>query len=75
MIAYHSLEDRIVKRRFAEGARGCVCPPDLPVCVCDADPVLRLLVKGARKPSEGEITANPRARSARLRAVEKTRAA
>lgn len=74
-ISYHSLEDRIVKRRFAEGARGCVCPPGLPVCGCGAEPELRLLIKGAQRPSDREIEHNRRARSARLRAAEKAEAA
>lgn len=74
-ISYHSLEDRIVKRRFADGARGCVCPPGLPVCGCGAEPELRLLTRGAARPTEEEISANPRARSARLRAAEKAVAA
>jgi 16S rRNA (cytosine1402-N4)-methyltransferase len=73
-IAYHSLEDRIVKQRFVEGARGCVCPPDLPVCGCGANPQLRLLTRKAIKPAPEEIDSNPRARSARLRAAEKVAA-
>ncbi len=73
-ISYHSLEDRIVKRRFAAGAAGCVCPPDLPVCACGARPALRVLTRKPIVPSETEIAANPRARSARLRAVEKVAA-
>ena len=71
VISYHSLEDRIAKRRFAAGAVGCVCPPDLPVCVCGATAELRLLTRHPERPSEAEVTANPRARSARLRAAEK----
>ncbi len=74
VISYHSLEDRIVKRRFAAGARGCVCPPELPVCACDATAELRLLTRKPVRPSEAEATANPRARSARLRAAEKAAA-
>lgn len=74
-ISYHSLEDRIVKRRFADGARGCVCPPGMPVCGCGAAPELRLITHGALRPSEAEVAANPRSRSARLRAAEKARAA
>ncbi|HJU51193.1 MAG TPA: 16S rRNA (cytosine(1402)-N(4))-methyltransferase RsmH [Acidimicrobiia bacterium] len=73
-IAYHSLEDRLVKGLFAEATRGCVCPPELPVCVCGASPSYRSLTRGVRKPSEEEIAANPRARSARLRAVERVAA-
>ncbi len=74
-ISYHSLEDRIVKRRFADGSRGCVCPPGMPVCGCGAAPELRLLTHGALRPSEAEVATNPRSRSARLRAAEKARAA
>ncbi len=70
-IAYHSLEDRLVKGLFAQATAGCTCPPDLPVCGCGADPKFRLLTRGATKASEEEIANNPRARSARLRAVER----
>lgn len=74
-ISYHSLEDRIVKRRFAEVTAGCVCPPELPVCACGADPVFRLVLRKPVAPSSEEIASNPRARSARLRAVERKAAA
>lgn len=74
VISYHSLEDRIVKRRFAAGATGCVCPPDLPVCGCGRSAELRLLTRRPVVPDEEEVAANPRARSARLRAVEKVAA-
>ncbi|MBV8303332.1 MAG: 16S rRNA (cytosine(1402)-N(4))-methyltransferase RsmH [Acidimicrobiia bacterium] len=71
VLAYHSGEDRIVKDRFRNAETGgCVCPPGMP-CVCGARPVVRLLRRGARKPSAAEVAANPRAESARLRAVEK----
>jgi 16S rRNA (cytosine1402-N4)-methyltransferase len=71
VLAYHSGEDRIVKERFRTASTGgCTCPPGLP-CVCGATPLVRLLKRGAWKPSAAEITANPRAESARLRAVEK----
>jgi 16S rRNA (cytosine1402-N4)-methyltransferase len=73
-ISYHSLEDRIVKRRFAEGAQGCVCPPDLPVCGCENVSELRLLTRKPIRATEGEIAENKRARSALLRAVEKVAA-
>ena len=75
VISYHSLEDRIVKRRFGAGAEGCTCPPGLPVCACGADPELRLVTKKPITPSDEEIDANPRARSARMRVAEKARAA
>lgn len=71
VLAYHSGEDRIVKDRFREAATGgCTCPPGLP-CTCGAEPRVRLLKRGAWKPSADEVAANPRAGSARLRAVEK----
>ncbi len=72
VIAYHSLEDRIAKRAFADAARGCVCPPELPVCGCGRAPDVEVLTRGAEAPREAEIAQNPRARSARLRAVERT---
>lgn len=71
VISYHSLEDRIVKRRFAEGAADCVCPPELPVCVCNRVAELRLLTRRPETPSPDEIARNARARSARLRVAEK----
>jgi 16S rRNA (cytosine1402-N4)-methyltransferase len=71
VLAYHSGEDRIVKDRFrAAETGGCVCPPGLP-CTCGATPTVRLLFRGARKPTATEVAANPRAESARLRAVER----
>lgn len=71
VLAYHSGEDRIVKERFRHHATGgCHCPPGLP-CVCDAVQTVRLLRSSAWKPSQAEVEANPRAESARLRAVEK----
>jgi 16S rRNA (cytosine1402-N4)-methyltransferase len=71
VLAYHSGEDRIVKDRFRQAATGgCTCPPGLP-CACGAEPRVRLLKRGAWKPSADEVAANPRAGSARLRAVEK----
>jgi 16S rRNA (cytosine1402-N4)-methyltransferase len=74
VLSYHSGEDRIVKDRFVHAATGgCTCPPGLP-CVCGATPTVRLLNRGARKPTPAEIEANPRAESARLRAVEKLNA-
>jgi 16S rRNA (cytosine1402-N4)-methyltransferase len=71
VLSYHSLEDRIVKRFFAAERRGCVCPPELPVCACGRDPRLRLLTRRSVTPTAAEIEANPRARSARLRAAER----
>jgi 16S rRNA (cytosine1402-N4)-methyltransferase len=72
VIAFHSLEDRIVKRFFQRLERGCVCPPDFPVCVCGREPEVRRLNRKAIRPSPQEVALNPRAASARLRAVAKT---
>jgi 16S rRNA (cytosine1402-N4)-methyltransferase len=71
VISFHSLEDRIVKRFFAAQARGCVCPPDFPVCVCGCEPTLRLVTRKAVRPSPQEIAENPRSASARLRVAQK----
>ena len=71
VLSYHSLEDRIVKRFFQAERRGCVCPPEVPVCVCGRNPRLRLVTSPSLTPTEAEIAANPRARSARLRAAER----
>ena len=71
VLSYHSLEDRIVKRFIAAERRGCTCPPELPVCVCGRNPRLRLVTHPSLTPTATEIAANPRARSARLRAAER----
>jgi len=71
VLSYHSLEDRIVKRFFAAERRGCVCPPELPVCVCGRNPRLRLLTRRSVTPTPEEVAANPRSRSARMRAAER----
>jgi 16S rRNA (cytosine1402-N4)-methyltransferase len=73
-ISYHSLEDRIVKRRFAAGATGCICPPDLPVCGCGVTAELRVLTRKAIRAGADEVAANKRSRSAVLRAAEKVAA-
>ena len=70
VLSYHSLEDRIVKRFIAAERRGCVCPPAVPVCVCGHDPRLRPLGRSSTA-SPAEVAANPRSRSARLRAAER----
>jgi 16S rRNA (cytosine1402-N4)-methyltransferase len=70
-ISFHSLEDRRVKQFLAERARGCVCPPELPVCVCGREPEAELLTRRAVAPGPEEIAANPRAKSAHLRAAVK----
>jgi 16S rRNA (cytosine1402-N4)-methyltransferase len=67
VISFHSLEDRIVKRFFRAQERGCICPPDLPICACGREPVLRVLTKRPVRPGTDEREANPRASSARLR--------
>ena len=71
VLSYHSLEDRIVKRFMQAERRGCTCPPEAPVCVCGRQPRLRLLSPKGLVPTDAEVTANPRARSARLRAAER----
>lgn len=71
VISYHSLEDRQVKRFFAAEARGCTCPPDLPICACGAEARVRLLTRRPIVPSPQETERNPRARSAKLRAAER----
>jgi 16S rRNA (cytosine1402-N4)-methyltransferase len=71
VLAYHSLEDRIVKRVFARQTAGCTCPPSFPVCVCPRRRVMALVTKKPIRPSLPEISENPRARSARLRVLER----
>ena len=71
VISYHSLEDRIAKVTFNDLARGCICPPEIPVCTCNHKPVLRVLTRKAILPTPEEIEKNPRARSAKLRVAEK----
>ncbi len=71
VLSYHSLEDRIVKRFLQAERRGCTCPPEAPVCVCGKQPRLRLVTRPSLTPTPEEIEANPRARSARLRAAER----
>jgi 16S rRNA (cytosine1402-N4)-methyltransferase len=70
VLSYHSLEDRIVKRFIAAEQKGCVCPPEVPICVCGRKPNLRSLGK-SREPTLEEVVANPRSRSARLRGAER----
>jgi 16S rRNA (cytosine1402-N4)-methyltransferase len=70
-ISFHSLEDRRVKRFLAARAQGCICPPDLPVCGCGREPEAELVSRRSIAPTPGEIAANPRARSARLRVASK----
>ena len=71
IITFHSLEDRIVKQTFADLASGCICPKDLPVCVCGRKPVIKLVNKKPILPSAEELENNPRSHSAKLRIAEK----
>ncbi|HHJ99256.1 MAG TPA: 16S rRNA (cytosine(1402)-N(4))-methyltransferase RsmH [Actinobacteria bacterium] len=71
VISYHSLEDGIVRDVFCDSAQGCICPPDLPVCRCGREPVVRIVTKRPITPSAEEIDRNPRSRSAKLRVAEK----
>ena len=74
-ISFHSLEDRRVKRFLAERARGCVCPPDFPICVCGREPEAELITGRAVVPTPGEVADNPRSKSSRLRSARKLRSA
>ena len=71
VLSFHSLEDRIVKRRIRTLEKGCICPPQFPECVCNKKSVLRSLTKKVVRPTEKEIAENPMARSTRLRAAER----
>ncbi len=71
IISFHSLEDRLVKTAYAEWARGCVCPPDFPVCVCGRKPQVKLIGKRPVVADAKELSENPRVRSAKLRIAEK----
>ena len=71
-ISYHSLEDRRVKNAFREWSRACICPPEIPVCVCRGKPLGELLTRSVVRPSDAELESNPRSRSARLRAWRKS---
>jgi 16S rRNA (cytosine1402-N4)-methyltransferase len=70
-ISFHSLEDRRVKRFLAERARGCICPPEIPICVCGREPEAELLTRRAVAPTPGEVASNPRSKSAHLRVARK----
>ena len=71
VISFHSLEDRMVKQRFVKSAKGCICPPDLPVCGCGRTPEFRLVTSKAVRPNGEEVAENPRSASARLRVVQR----
>lgn len=71
VITFHSLEDRIIKTTFASLEKGCVCPKDFPVCVCGNKPMVKNITRKPLVPTEKELEANPRARSSKLRSIEK----
>ncbi len=71
VISYHSLEDRIVKDCFKDYAQGCICPPELPVCMCGHKPILELITRKPIVPSAEEVARNPRSRSAKLRIAQR----
>jgi 16S rRNA (cytosine1402-N4)-methyltransferase len=71
VISFHSLEDRIVKHFIREQSQDCVCPPEFPVCICDARPLVRAVHRKVIRPTEAEVQSNPRSRSARMRVAEK----
>jgi 16S rRNA (cytosine1402-N4)-methyltransferase len=71
VITFHSLEDRIVKKRMADWCTGCICPPDFPVCVCGRTPAARQVLRKPVEASKEELESNPRSRSAKLRCIEK----
>jgi 16S rRNA (cytosine1402-N4)-methyltransferase len=71
VISFHSLEDRLVKEFLRRESQGCICPPSVPVCVCGHKPNLKIVTKKAVRPSQSEIQANPRSRSAKMRVGER----
>lgn len=71
VITFHSLEDRIVKQTYKELARGCICPDEIPMCMCDNEPKVKIITRKPALPSEEELDVNPRARSAKLRVAKK----
>jgi 16S rRNA (cytosine1402-N4)-methyltransferase len=71
VISFHSLEDRIVKNAFRTAEKGCICPPDLPVCACGRKPTINVITRRPLVPGEAEIRDNPRARSAKLRTAKR----
>ena len=71
VITFHSLEDRIIKKTFSELAMGCVCPKSFPICVCNRQPVVKIIAKKPILPTDKEENENPRSKSAKLRIAEK----
>lgn len=72
VITFHSLEDRVVKEKFRNMAKGCECPPNFPICICKKKPLLRIVTKKPIVPTKQELSQNPRARSSKLRVGEKS---
>ena len=71
VISFHSLEDRLVKNTLRHESRDCICPADQPICTCDKEARLKIITRKVVRPSQDEISENPRSRSARLRVAEK----
>lgn len=71
IITFHSLEDRIIKNVYKDLSKGCICPPELPICQCDNEPILKIITRKPIYPSDLEVENNPRSRSAKLRVAEK----
>lgn len=71
VISFHSLEDRVVKKFFRRESQECLCPPEVPVCVCGHSPRLKAVTRKPVRPSSAEVQANPRSRSARMRVAER----
>ncbi len=71
VITYHSLEDRLIKKTFKDLARGCICPPEIPICRCGLTPLLKIITAKPIRPTKEEIEINPRSRSAKLRVGER----
>ncbi len=71
VLAYHSLEDRLVKQYIRQESRDCICPPRQPICTCEHKAVLRPIGRRVMRPSAAEVASNPRSRSARMRVAER----
>jgi 16S rRNA (cytosine1402-N4)-methyltransferase len=71
VISYHSLEDRLVKNTLTQESAGCICPPELPQCVCQRQPTVRIINRRIIRPGDEEVSANPRSRSAKMRVAER----
>jgi 16S rRNA (cytosine1402-N4)-methyltransferase len=71
IITFHSLEDRLVKQAFKALAQGCICPPEIPICVCNNEPKLKIITRKPILPSEEELEMNSRSKSAKLRVAQK----